>query len=168
MNATRDADTTTAPTAPTPLPILGWREWLGLPELGLPVIRAKVDTGARTSALHVEYSDVERRDGDEWVCFGLRPKRHARVRDCLARVIDHREVTDSSGKRTLRVFIRTQLQIGALRYPIELNLTQRHQMLFPMLLGRTALAQRWMIDPAGSFLQGRPRRRIDAPHRPVI
>jgi hypothetical protein len=90
------------------------------------------------------------------------------VRDCLARVIDHREVTDSSGKRTQRVFISTELQIGALRYPIELNLTRRHEMLFPMLLGRTALAGWWMIDPAGSFLQGRPRRRREASRDPVI
>jgi hypothetical protein len=168
VKATRDADHANPSAATTTLPILGWREWLGLPELGLPVIRAKVDTGARTSALHVEYSEVEQRDGVEWVRFGLRPKRHARVRDCLARVIDHREVTDSSGKRTQRVFISTELQIGALRYPIELNLTRRHEMLFPMLLGRTALAGWWMIDPAGSFLQGRPRRRREASRDPVI
>jgi hypothetical protein len=168
VNAADIPSGSAAATPSTVLPVLGWREWLGLPALGLPVIRAKVDTGARTSALHVEYSETEWREGVEWVRFGLRPKRHARVRDCVAPVVDRREVTDSSGKRTLRIFLRTELQIGALRYPIELNLTQRHQMLFPMLLGRTALAGRWMIDPAGSFLQGRPRRGAAATRVGVI
>lgn len=147
-----------AAAASTPGGTIGWREWLGLPDLGLPAIRAKVDTGARTSALHVEYSEVELRDGVEWVRFGMRAKRLGRVRDCAAIVTDRREVTDSSGNRTLRLFIRTTVQLGSQCYPIELNLTRRHEMLFPMLLGRTALAGRWTIDPAGSFLQGRPRR----------
>lgn len=148
------------PGSPLVLPMLGWREWLGLPELGLAAIRGKVDTGARSSALHVEHSETFVEDGVEWVRFGLRPSRHARTRECRAQVIDHREVTDSGGKRSLRVFIRTTLELGGQRYPIELNLTQRRQMLFPMLLGRTAVAGRWLVDPAGSFLTGkRPVRR---------
>ncbi len=136
------------------LATLGWREWLALPDLGLVAIRAKVDTGARSSALHVEYSETETEDGVEWVRFGIRPSRRARMRDCRAPVVDRREVTDSGGKRSLRIFIRTGVQIGGQRYPIELNLTQRREMLFPMLLGRTAVAGRWVVDPAGSFLQG--------------
>ena len=153
------AVTASAPVAasesPAPgLATLGWREWLALPDLDLGAIRAKVDTGARSSALHVEYSEASVEDGVEWVCFGLRPSRRARMRECRALVVDRREVTDSGGKRSLRVFIRTTLQLGAQRYPIELNLTQRREMLFPMLLGRTALAGRWLVDPAGSFLQG--------------
>jgi len=154
-----------APLPPVPLEAfpalasLGWREWVGLPALGLPAIRAKVDTGARTSALHVEFNEDFQRDGKPWVRFGLRPNRHAAPRLCEAEVVDRREVTDSSGLRRPRVFIRTEVRIGSLQYPIELNLTQRHQMLFPMLLGRTALAGRWVVDPSGSFLQGRPPRR---------
>ena len=144
------------------LQLLGWREWLALPELGLRAIRAKVDTGARSSALHVEYSDSERVDGVEWVRFGIRPSRRSKVRECRAAVVDRREVTDSGGKRTLRVFIRTRLRLGGQCYPIELNLTQRRDMLFPMLLGRTALAGRWLVDPAGSFLQGERGRRAAA------
>jgi hypothetical protein len=136
------------------LPLLGWREWLALPDLGLAAIRAKVDTGARSSALHVEHSRTFSEGGQEWVQFGIRPSRRSRIRDCLAPVVDRREVTDSGGKRMLRVFIRTTLVLGAQRYAIELNLTQRRDMLFPMLLGRTAVAGRWMVDPAGSFLRG--------------
>ena len=138
------------------LPRLGWREWLALPELGLPAIRAKVDTGARSSALHVEYSETFVEGGVEWVRFGIRPTRRGKVRERQARVVDRREVTDSGGKRSLRVFIRTQLALGGQRYEIELNLTQRKEMLFPMLLGRTAVAGRWIVDPAGSFLLGEP------------
>jgi hypothetical protein len=136
------------------LPLLGWREWLALPDLDLAAIRAKVDTGARSSALHVEHSQTFVEDAQEWVQFGIRPSRGSRIRDCRAPVIDRREVTDSGGKRSLRVFIRTTLVLGTQRYPIELNLTQRRDMLFPMLLGRTAVAGRWIVDPAGSFLRG--------------
>ncbi|MCK7595498.1 ATP-dependent zinc protease family protein [Pseudomarimonas salicorniae] len=142
------------------MPRLGWREWLALPELKLRAIRAKIDTGARSSALHVEESETFFENGIEWVRFAIVPTRGGKVRECRARVVDHREVTDSGGKRTLRVFIQTTLALGGQRYPIELNLTQRREMLFPMLLGRTAVAGRWVVDPSGSFLLGeKPARR---------
>jgi hypothetical protein len=154
VSATGRADLPSDPGFP--LPLLGWREWLALPDIGLAAIRAKVDTGARSSALHVEHSDTYVEDGAEWVCFGLRPSRRAKIRECRVPVVDRREVTDSGGKRGLRIFIRTTLALGGQRYPIELNLTQRREMLFPMLLGRTAVAGRWMVDASGSFLQGEP------------
>lgn len=145
------------PDAGRPVPgVLGWREWVGLPDLGLPAICAKVDTGARTSCLHVESSETFWRDDVEWVRFQLRPERGLPALPAEARIVDRREVTDSSGHRSLRVFIRTTLEVHGLRYPIELNLTNRLQMLFPMLLGRTALIGRWRVDPALSFTAGEP------------
>lgn len=138
----------------THLGVLGWREWVALPDLGMPAIRAKVDTGARSSSLHVEASETFWQGDQEWVRFELRAERHAPSVACAARIVDRREVTDSSGHRNLRVFIRTRVRIGGHEHEIELNLTRRHQMLFPMLLGRTALSGNWLVDPAASFTRG--------------
>ncbi len=136
---------------------VGWREWLALPELGIAAIRAKVDTGARSSALHVESLEhlVER--GAPWVRFTVLPTRDAtRPIACTAEVIDLRPVTDSGGRTTERPFIRTLLAIAGQSWPIEINLTRRTHMLFPMLLGRTAMAGRLLVDPGASFLLGEP------------
>jgi hypothetical protein len=138
------------------LPLLGWREWLALPDLGIHAIRAKVDTGARSSALHVEALETEFRDGVEWVRFQS-------AADCVADrgwaeapVLDRRFVTDSGGHRTERVFIRTTLALGGQSWPFEMNLSHRRNMLFPMLLGRTAMAGRFLVDPQRSFVLGEP------------
>lgn len=142
---------------------VGWREWLALPDLGVPLVKAKVDTGARTSALHVEALDEFVRDGARWVGFSLAPvsRRPARAQQRVeAPVIDTREVTDSSGNRASRPFIRTRIVVGTRSWPIEINLTDRRSMMFPLLLGRTALAGQLIVDPAGSYLLGRPRRRL--------
>lgn len=136
---------------------LGWREWLALPALGIGAIRAKIDSGARSSALHVDSIEPFRQQGADWVRFTIvtgvvdAPALH-----CEAAVADRRPVTDSGGHRSERVFIRTELAIGPLRYPIELNLASRRNMLFPMLLGRTAMAGHCIIDPGASFLLGEP------------
>ncbi len=141
-------------TASGPI-ILGWREWLALPDLGIPALRAKVDTGARSSALHVDSMTLFRRDGEEWVRFVVAPGHlddpPARAE---ARVIDRRTVTDSGGHRGERLFIRTRLRLAGLDFVVEINLTDRRNMLFPMLLGRTALADRFVVDPARSFVHG--------------
>lgn len=137
--------------------LLGWREWVALPALGLHALRAKVDSGARTSALHVHDEECFERDGVEWVRFrvddgdrGTTPLRGE------APVADRRVVTDSGGHRRLRVFIRTQLQLPDGRgWPIELNLAERRNMSFPMLLGRSALPRGTMVAPRRSFLLGR-------------
>lgn len=134
---------------------LGWREWLSLPDLGIGAVRAKVDTGARSSALHVEDQQVFLRDGVEWVRFVLDTGRYdAPPAAAEAPVLDRRPVTDSGGHRTERIFILTRLRIAGIEWPAEVNLTHRRNMLFPMLLGRTALAGRFLVDPASSFLQG--------------
>lgn len=144
-------------------PVVGWREWVALPELGLPALEAKVDTGARTSALHAFAMDVFEEEGRRRVCFGVHPlagDEQTEVYAC-ADVIDERVVTSSSGHEEHRVVIRTPLALAGRRWPIELTLTDRRAMQFRMLLGRTALAGRLVVDPAAFHLLGavpEPRR----------
>ena len=142
---------------------VGWREWVLLPALGLPRLRAKVDTGARSSALHVERQWRFVEAGAPWVGFALVPRRHAGVVEARAAIVDERMVTDSGGHRTLRVFVRTKLRLAGIERDIEINLADRCGMRFPLLLGRTALADAFVVDPAGSFLHRR-RRAVEAPH----
>src|SRR5690606_26304074 len=115
---------------------------------------AKVDSGARSSALHVEQLSSHYEGGAEWVCFSVRTGLGDEVRSCLAPVLDRRPVTDSGGHVTERVFVRTRLELGGRAFPIEINLTNRRNMLFPMLLGRTAMAEHFLVDPARSFVLG--------------
>ena len=145
--------------------ILGWREWLALPDLSVRTVKAKLDTGARSSSLHVEAIEEFERDGHTWVRFALDPKTRSgqRARWHEAPLADRRKVTDSSGNAALRPFIHTRVRLGAEVFEIETNLTNRHGMMFPMLLGRTALAGRFVVDPQRSFALGdRPRRRRHA------
>lgn len=150
---------------PQALVTLGWREWVALPELGIPRLRAKIDSGARTSALHVDaqWRFVER--GAPWVGFRLsHGKARGLIVEAQAPVQDEREVIDSGGNRERRVFLRTPLRLAGCQREIEINLTNRGAMLFPMLLGRTAMEGLFTIDPASSFLHGRPPRSLSAPH----
>jgi hypothetical protein len=137
--------------------LLGWREWLGLPDLGLPLVKAKVDTGARTSTLHAFYVESYSRKGERYVRFGVHPlqRRSDVVVQCHARVVDWRAICDSGGHRERRFVISTAIRVGDLQWPIELTLTNRDPMFFRMLLGRTAMAGRVVVDPRRSFLTGR-------------
>lgn len=142
---------------------IGWREWVALPELGLPAVKAKVDTGARTSALHAFYVERFRRRSDDYVRFGVHPlqRRTDLVVHCTAPLRDVRQVTDSGGHRERRHLIRTLVRLANLQWTIDLTLTDRDTMIFRMLLGRTAMEDRLMIDPSASFLHGRaPVRRL--------
>lgn len=141
-----------------PLAIAGWREWLALPDLGIPAIKAKIDTGARSSALHVDHLELIERGGRSYVRFTLRPAVDLPEVSAEAAVIEVRPVTDSGGRTSHRPFIVTTLALAGQRWPIEINLTNRTNMLFPMLLGRTAMAGRLLIDPAQSHLLGAPNR----------
>ena len=138
--------------------LLGWREWVALPELGIDSIRAKVDSGARSSSLHVREQQLFETDAGLHVRFELEHgPGEALRRQLQARVVDQREVTDSGGHRESRVFIRTLLRLpGGHSWPIELNLTERHGLTFPMLLGRSALRRRCLVDPARSWQLGIP------------
>lgn len=137
---------------------VGWREWCALPELGLPPIKAKVDTGARTSCLHAFDVQTFERDDALWVRFGMHPVQQETTTEvyCEAPVIDRRLVSDSGGHKEKRYVIRTPLHLGGKQWPIELTLTNRDSMMFRMLLGRTAMEGHILVQPDASFLQGHP------------
>lgn len=143
----------------TQLTTVGWREWVALPELGLPVIKAKVDTGARTSALHAFSLERYRADGQDKIRFHMHPiqLQTKTVVICEALLKDEREVTDSGGHTELRYVIETPLHIGETAWPIELTLTNRDNMRFRMLIGRQAMNNVLLVDPARSYLQGKKR-----------
>jgi len=141
---------------PEPILYLGWREWIALPELGVPAIKAKVDTGARTSALHTYFLEPYEDEGRPMVRFGLHPLQNQDISlECRAPVIDQRQVTDSGGHREIRYVIRTPLTMGPHVWPIEITLTNRETMKFRMLLGRTAMGKSVAVLPSKSFLLGR-------------
>lgn len=140
--------------------VVGWREWVWLPDLVDVPVKAKVDTGALTSALHAEDVRLEQVDGIDVARFVVLP--HQDVDDdaveVTAPLVDEREVRSSSGEAEHRPTVRTTLRLGATSYPIELTLTARHLMGFRMLLGRRALRRRWLVDPAASYATGQPDR----------
>jgi hypothetical protein len=137
---------------------LGWREWLALPMLGIGAIKAKLDTGARTSSLSVVSAETFERDGCLHVRFLVRPRRRSeRTIACEAAVVDRRPVTDSGGHTRERWFIRTGIVLGGRRFETDINLTDRRAMLFPLLLGRSALDGRFRIDPALSYSTPKPQ-----------
>ena len=138
--------------------VVGWREWLALPEIGIPAIKAKIDTGARTSSIHArDIEPFEGVDGREWVRFTLRPDmRHPEFKvDCEAPASEHRQVRSSSGHPEDRFFIVTTVAVGGVEWEIEVSLTCRKQMKFRRLLGREALRGRCLVEPHTSFLTGK-------------
>jgi hypothetical protein len=137
--------------AARPLAIVGWRELVNLPELGLSGIPAKIDTGARTSSLHAHVLEDFERGGERFVRFAVDwgGTRHC----CEAVHVDVRGITSSNGDQQTRFVIKTPLTIGNLTFRAEISLADRSQMQFPMLIGRTALRRRMVVDSGHSWLQ---------------
>lgn len=137
--------------------VVGWREWIGLPEMGVTTIKAKVDTGARTSSLHA-FDVVEfRRGSRRMVRFRVHPEQRS-ARDVVtveAPIVERRRVRPSSGRPELRPVIVTTIELMGRRWAAELTLTRRDEMGFRMLLGRQAIRGRFVVDPGASFLAGR-------------
>jgi hypothetical protein len=135
---------------------LGWRERLALPQLGMGVLKAKLDTGARSSSLHVDTIEEFQRDGVQWLRFTMHVGRRQPLDMCCeAPALDRRVVTDTGGRRTERWFIHTDVELAGQRFGVDINLTDRRHMLFPMLLGRTAISGRFTVDPARAYTQPR-------------
>lgn len=147
---------------------IGWREWLALPALDIPAIKAKIDTGAHTSALHAFRVEPFRERGQPMVRFGVHPLQGETDPEifCQAALVDQRQVTNSGGQRELRYVIQTSIRLGNQSWKIEITLTDRETMRYRMLLGRTALRDRLLVDPGRSFLMGRGLARAYDHHRP--
>jgi hypothetical protein len=143
------------------LPRIGWREWVSLPDLGIERVKAKVDTGARSSALHAFDIEIVRRRERRFVRFKVHPRQkdaHHTV-SAEAEVIDERLVRNSAGHQSLRPVIRTALSLLGKRWPIEITLVARDEMGFRMLLGRQAVRRRLVVDPGRSYLGRKPKER---------
>jgi len=144
------------------LPIIGWREWISLEQLGIQAIKAKVDSGARSSSLHVfELQDFER-DGVQWVRFKVHPiQANSTIeKEVETPVLEYRSVRSSSGKAAIRPVIETQLSMMGQTWPIEITLARRDKMRFRMLLGRQAFRGRFLLDSGASYYGGKPSRSV--------
>jgi len=137
----------------TDKPIIGRREWMQFPDLGIPAIEAKIDTGARSTSLHTHDYEVYDHRGEKWVRFHLHPLTSTDEIEltCTAPVIEFKEVKDSGGHVEERPFIETKARMGSHEWVIAVNLTNRENMKFRMLLGRTAMAG-FLVDPSKGCL----------------
>lgn len=139
--------------------VIGWREWVRLPDLGIRQIKAKVDTGARSSSLHAFDIHSFERDGEDWVRFKVHPlQRTTKITmACEAKVMEYRHVRSSSGHAKRRPVIQTTIQAMGQSWPIELTLANRDSMGFRMLIGREAFRGRFLVDAGTSYYGGRPK-----------
>jgi hypothetical protein len=143
---------------PVRLPVIGWREWIGLPDLAIPMIKAKVDTGARSSSLHAYDLQQFTREGERWVRFKVHPvqRNTHKVTVAEAQVLEYRSVRSSSGKAAKRPVVLTHIALLGQNWPVELTLANRDAMGFRMLLGRQAFRGRFLVDAGRSYYGGRP------------
>lgn len=135
---------------------IGWREWVEFPDFEGVYLKAKIDTGARTSALHAFNVRESNRDGELWISFRLHPRQKRKTPSilCRAKVHDIREIRSSNGKVENRYVIRTRIRIGDRTRTVEITLTNRDEMGYRMLVGRTAMRDKFIIQPDKSWLQG--------------
>ena len=145
-----DSDYTSTPT--------GWREWVSLPGIGVPWIKAKIDTGAQTSALHADDITEFSRDGEEWVRFTVHPwqKSTADAVTVELPIHDRRYVRSSSGHSEYRLVVMVDLVLVDREISVEMTLTDREEMVFRMLIGREALRQGYVVDSGASYAGGTP------------
>jgi hypothetical protein len=143
------------------LPVIGWREWMELPDLGIRRIKAKVDTGARSSSLHAYALETFERDGLQYVRFKVHPmqRKTDTVIEAQAKILEHRSVRSSSGKASMRPVIMTTVSLLGRKWSVELTLANRDEMGFRMLLGREAFRNRFLVDAGSSYYGGRPKRK---------
>ncbi len=144
--------------------IIGWEEWCGFPQLNLPAVKAKIDTGAKTSSLHADNLKVFQKDGVDFIQFEVHPiqKNREITVICEAPIIDYRTVTSSNGEREKRYVINTQFQFGEHIFQSDLTLTTRYGMRFRMLLGKEALkAGKFLVDPSKGYIIGRRKNAKD-------
>ena len=154
------------------LPVIGWREFVKLPDLGVKSIKVKVDTGARSSALHVFDLTEFEKEGEKWVRFKIYASQRTQktVVNSEAKILEYRSIKNSGGKASLRPVIITHVTLLDETWPVELTLANRDEMGFRMLLGRQAMRRRFLVDPSGSYYNGKPKRKkkIDAKSPPPI
>ena len=143
------------------VPIIGWREWVGLPEFGIKAIKVKVDTGARSSSLHAFDLHVFERGGVKWARFQIHPVQRKSVNEKVveAKIIEFRSIRSSSGIAAMRPVIVTNVELFGVTWPVELTLASRDEMGFRMLLGREAFRHRFLVDAGKSYYGGRPKKR---------
>lgn len=142
------------------LPIIGWREWVGLPEFGIQHIKVKVDSGARSSSLHAVKLKTFHRNGEPWVRFSIYPVQRSKKNRVTveAKVIEFRSVRSSSGIARVRPVILTKIELLGVTWEVELTLASRDNMGFRMLLGREAFKKRFLVDAGRSYYGGKPHK----------
>ena len=148
--------------APHSSTLAGWREWVQLSEIGVPWIKAKLDTGAQTSSIHAHDTEVFERDGVDWVRFKVRPWQRSIKDEVVVEcpVHDRRRVRSSSGHVEERFVVRMRVVLVGREVTAEVTLSNRDQMGFRMLIGRQALRRRFVVDAGASFVGGRAPRPI--------
>lgn len=146
------------------LRVIGWREWIAVPGLNIKSIKAKIDTGARSSSIHAFNIETYQNDGTKWVRFDIHPRQRCddRIVQATAPVHDVRMVRPSTGEATERIVILTPIRLLGDLYDIELTLANRDQMGFRMLLGREAFRNRFLVHAGLSYRNGRPKRKINS------
>ncbi|MCA9076610.1 MAG: ATP-dependent zinc protease [Planctomycetaceae bacterium] len=146
------------------MPVIGWREWIALPDLGIDHVKAKIDTGARSSSLHAIDIQFVRREGQKFVTFRTAPRQgdDKHFVEAEAEVLEVRNVRSSNGEVSKRPVIVTHVSVLGMKWPIELTLVNREEMGFRMLLGREAVRGRFLVDAGNSYFGGRRhgRRRL--------
>ena len=152
------------------LSVIGWREWVALPNLGIKRIKVKVDSGARSSSLHAFDMETFEKHGEQWVRFKVHPLQRTRKKTVLAeaRILEYRSVRSSTGIARRRPVIITEVELLGERWPVELTLASRDNMGFRMLLGREAFRGRFLVDGGKSFYGGKQPKKRKGPSLSII